>query len=192
MTKENPDTEVAGIRTVKMIPEIIKCPECQTIQVGQILPWEPFDVYLHDCVKCDHLIMESEWDVANTLHLNLKRKWYDMIQSGDKLEEYREIKAYWAARIILVDGKKMSVKWWKEWLEGVSQGFAIVEMLEDYLRSEKMRFIDFDITTFQNGMSKTADRCTVKHLGIKIKEGKPEWGAEEGVKYFCIQLGSII
>ena len=33
------------------------------------------------------------------LHLTLKKKWFDMILSGEKLEEYREIKPYWDARL---------------------------------------------------------------------------------------------
>ena len=33
------------------------------------------------------------------LHLTLKRKWYDMIESGIKREEYREIKPYWEIRL---------------------------------------------------------------------------------------------
>jgi len=36
----------------------------------------------------------------NTLHLTLKKKWFDMILSGEKKEEYREIKNYWAARLL--------------------------------------------------------------------------------------------
>lgn len=32
------------------------------------------------------------------LHLTLKKKWFDMIRSGEKKEEYREIKAYWSNR----------------------------------------------------------------------------------------------
>lgn len=36
----------------------------------------------------------------NTLHLPLKRKWYDMIERGEKLEEYREINAYWLPRLV--------------------------------------------------------------------------------------------
>ena len=34
-----------------------------------------------------------------TLHLNLKRKWFDMIKSGEKMEEYREMKPYWHDRL---------------------------------------------------------------------------------------------
>lgn len=34
-----------------------------------------------------------------TLHLVLKAKWYNMIESGEKFEEYREIKPYWDIRL---------------------------------------------------------------------------------------------
>lgn len=34
-----------------------------------------------------------------TLHLSLKAKWYEMIESGEKKEEYREIKPYWIKRL---------------------------------------------------------------------------------------------
>lgn len=33
------------------------------------------------------------------LHLTLKKKWFDMIASGEKKEEYREIKPYWIKRL---------------------------------------------------------------------------------------------
>lgn len=34
------------------------------------------------------------------LHLTLKKKWFDMIASGEKREEYREIKPYWNGRFV--------------------------------------------------------------------------------------------
>jgi len=34
------------------------------------------------------------------LHLTLKKQWFDMILSGEKKEEYREIKPYWSNRFI--------------------------------------------------------------------------------------------
>lgn len=34
-----------------------------------------------------------------TFHLTLSRKWFDMIASGEKKEEYREISGYWIARM---------------------------------------------------------------------------------------------
>ena len=35
-----------------------------------------------------------------TLHLTLKKKWFDMIASGVKKEEYRELKPYWIKRLV--------------------------------------------------------------------------------------------
>lgn len=40
-------------------------------------------------------------DKLKTLHLVLKRKWYDMIASGEKTEEYRAITPYWCNRFIM-------------------------------------------------------------------------------------------
>jgi hypothetical protein len=34
------------------------------------------------------------------LHLTLKKKWFDMIASGEKKEEYREMKDYWYSRFL--------------------------------------------------------------------------------------------
>ena len=34
------------------------------------------------------------------LHLTLKKKWFEMILSGEKKEEYRETKKYWYQRLI--------------------------------------------------------------------------------------------
>lgn len=33
------------------------------------------------------------------LHLTLTKKWFDMILSGEKKEEYREITKYWKVRL---------------------------------------------------------------------------------------------
>ena len=38
------------------------------------------------------------------LHLTLKRKWFNMILSGEKKEEYRELKPYWMKRILDENG----------------------------------------------------------------------------------------
>lgn len=43
-----------------------------------------------------------------TLHLPLKAKWYEMIESGVKTEDYREIKPYWTKRIGIMDAVKFS------------------------------------------------------------------------------------
>ena len=40
------------------------------------------------------------------LHLTLKKKWFDLILSGEKQEEYREIKPYWKTRLV---GRKYDI-----------------------------------------------------------------------------------
>lgn len=44
------------------------------------------------------------------LHLTLKRRWFDMIASGEKKEEYREIKPYWGKRLTDQIGDKSFYK----------------------------------------------------------------------------------
>lgn len=35
----------------------------------------------------------------NVLTLTVSKQWFDMIVTGEKTEEYREIKPYWVARL---------------------------------------------------------------------------------------------
>jgi len=41
--------------------EIIKCPECNAIQHGKVVHSTPFNSYVHFCVECNYIILESEW-----------------------------------------------------------------------------------------------------------------------------------
>jgi hypothetical protein len=44
-------------------------------------------------------------NVMRVLHLTLKRQWFEMIASGQKREEYREMKPYWHKRLMCANGK---------------------------------------------------------------------------------------
>ena len=107
-----------------------------------------------------------------TLHLNLKRKWFDMILSGEKKEEYREFKKYWIDRLT-IDKSYLQI--------GSSKD-------PNYLINEK----PFSHVIFSNGYSKNRDQFVIELISIEIKEGKPEWGAEKGKKCFVLKLGEII
>lgn len=41
---------------------IIICPECETSQPATVLHTFPYFSYVHTCVKCGYVIMESEWN----------------------------------------------------------------------------------------------------------------------------------
>jgi hypothetical protein len=43
--------------------------------------------------------LPNGYEAVKVLHLTLKKKWFDMIASGEKKEEYREIKQYWFRRL---------------------------------------------------------------------------------------------
>jgi phage FluMu protein Com len=42
--------------------ELIKCPECNTIQEAKVEHSIPWNTYIHHCKWCEYVIMESEWD----------------------------------------------------------------------------------------------------------------------------------
>jgi hypothetical protein len=96
------------------------------------------------------------------LHLTLKKKWFDMVASGEKKEEYREINNYWIRRLN------------KNGMAGDDE------------------FKDFDCVKFRNGYSKNAPTIVCEFEEIEISKGRSEWGAESGKEYFVIKLGSII
>lgn len=107
-----------------------------------------------------------------TLKLVLKRKWFDMIASGEKKEEYREIKSYWGTRLTDLPG-----------------GLYLFSYREGYKR---VPFKHYDTVTFYLGYAKDRPSMTFKIDSISIGEGKPEWGAELGKEYFVIKIGERI
>lgn len=98
-----------------------------------------------------------------TLNLVLKKKWFDMIASGEKTEEYRELKAYWWNRLS-----------------------RVVETEDHYTYRE---IIHYDRVTFHLGYAKNRPSMTFAIKEIVIDEGKEEWGALPGETYFVIKLG---
>lgn len=99
-----------------------------------------------------------------TLTLSLKRKWFEMIRDGVKLEEYREIKPHWKNR------------------------FAF-EPHEENWKNQDVYFYEFDKLVFTMGYPKADDtsrRLEFKNPKIRFGEGRPEWGAEPGKIYFVI------
>ena len=66
------------------------------------------------------------------LHLTLKKKWFDMILSGEKKEEYREMKPYWIARLPASDythvkfrnGYAKNAPWMIIKLTSISDGYG--------------------------------------------------------------------
>jgi len=116
-----------------------------------------------------------------TLHLNLKRQWFDKINSDDKTEEYREIKESIVS--LLFDWKKSGM---------TRKDFTVACRMNPSVVWEYLKGDDNTTITFSNGYAKDRDQFEIEWVDIKTGEGNPEWGAEPGVNYFILTLGDFI
>ena len=117
------------------------------------------------------------------LHLTLKKKWFDMIASGEKKAEYREVKMYWASRLLSGFSKRhlsLSIHHLKCSYR-TNSGETVLDAIKK----------DFDFVLFKNGYSKNSPYVLVEYLGVSIDIGYVNWGAENGKEYFVIKLGKI-
>lgn len=126
-----------------------------------------------------------------TLHLTLKKKWFDMISSGEKTEEYREIKKYWAARMLYKIPFPSSIGGFMSPWRDIIEGDFECRRWKEATGSAPV-FEDFKWVHFTNGYSPNSPFFRLPCVGLEVREGKPEWGAEPGKKYFVIKLGDRI
>lgn len=101
-----------------------------------------------------------------TIHLVLKHKWYDMIESGEKPEEYRDFSEYWTKRLL---GCKHVIA------RPARQSFPM-----------KLPIKKGTTVTFHRGYTKTTMTFEVEYLAYGY--GLPQWGAPKELCYI-IKLG---
>lgn len=123
------------------------------------------------------------------LHLTLQKKWYDMILSGKKTEEYRQIKPYWFKRLVYNYKKAFKYLTGYDWDDGIYLEEGVYSICNE--KSGSIAVHNFGNIVFRNGYSKSAPTITVKCEQVTIGIGKPEWGAPKE-KVFIIKLGKII
>lgn len=106
------------------------------------------------------------------LILPIKKKWLDMIMSGEKDEEYREIKKYWTVRIV-------------RWL-----GFqdSETETVMELLKSQGT--IKAKPVVLQNGYGRNARQVEIL-CTLSVGAGKEEWGAVPGKEYYRFHIQTI-
>lgn len=93
------------------------------------------------------MIKQNAIDEPKVLPLTLKKKWFDMILSGVKKEEYREQKPFWQTRFI----KK------------------------GHWHSQTCK--DFDVIHFTNGYGKNRPQIIIECKGIEVSnKGNSDWG----------------
>ena len=105
------------------------------------------------------------------LTLTIKRKWLEMIRSGKKKEEYREIKSYYTVRF----RRLMTYAPWRE------------EHTLAAIRSATDRG-GIPITVILRGGYSALSPAIQVSGKLVIGEGRPEWGAEPGKEYYIIRI----
>lgn len=118
--------------------------------------------------------------MSNILDLILKHKYYDMIDSGEKTEEYREIKSYWIKRIM-----KCS-KWC---CVNCANGVFYCLIPNRCINTYDFCNISGGFTHVRFHRGYTSTTMTFEIKGISIGQGREEWGAPKDKKVFIIKLG---
>ena len=120
--------------------------------------------------------------LGTVLHLTLSEYWFEMIKSGKKTEEYREIKEYWIKRLV----------------ENIQQ-YNSPNCLNGI--GYETNFKQFSIIEFKHGYAKDAPTVRVECKGIRIGKPKLNWCLsaiefdEENGCYddcFIIDLGRVL
>ena len=127
---------------------------------------------------------------ADTLHLFLKSKWFEMIESGEKTEEYRETKQYWLKRILGVSTPseyRKTKQYWLKRILGVSTPSLPVLNLIARLISKQSKY---ERVCFHRGYTNRTMIFEIKDVSIGI--GKAPWGAPVDKEVIIIKLGSKI
>lgn len=122
------------------------------------------------------------------LTLPIKNRWLEMIQSGEKREEYRDIKKHWAVRVLHFD-EEMEWQVFDEMLSDMREPSRRNSGLDELLHYFGARFRPFSEVCLINGYQKTAARYVTSCRGITIGKGLPEWGAPPDRNVFIVRLG---
>lgn len=99
------------------------------------------------------------------LTLPIKKKWFDMIKSGIKKEEYREIKPYWTKRFI----KRL---------------YGLSIYTDNTIKEAQGTLV------FKNGYQRNAPKIKC-FVNLVQDYGNPDWGAEEGKLYYVLKILSV-
>ena len=126
------------------------------------------------------------------LKLTVKKEWFDLIKSGEKTEEYREIKEYWEFRLI----KEIKFKNFSYWdslkeLKGTTFVPDFSNLTEECIKNS-VRFKEYAHIEFKNGYSQDAPTIIAKCKGISV--GKPTQNGKHlfDKNVFIISIGDII
>lgn len=118
------------------------------------------------------------------LTLPIKKKWFDMIASGEKKEEYREIKEYYEIRFQHLFGAIT------RYPSSIFSERHEYKLLQGNNVPEQMRKDSVQEIIFRNGYSKNSKAIKTR-CRLRIGKGRTEWGAEADKQYYVLEILNI-
>lgn len=121
------------------------------------------------------------------LTLPIKTKWFNMILSGEKKEEYREIKEYYETRFQNLFGAITIHPLYPpdNFLDRSEFELLQGEAVPEEIRKDRVQEI-----IFRNGYSKNSKAIKAR-CKLRIGKGKSEWGAEPDKQYYILEILSV-
>lgn len=112
--------------------------------------------------------------MQDTITLTLHKKWFDMILSGVKTEEYRDIKPYWIRRLL--------GNWHQYHADSV------------FYRGDYLMPFGVNKIRFKNGYGRNAPEFTIEWNGISVDCPNPDWSpiSTHNTFVFILKLGNIL
>lgn len=122
------------------------------------------------------------------LTLSVKKEWFDKIMSGEKKEEYREIKPYWVARFYYDRYGKLSPVLVKELTD-----YIIKHGDTEYFEAKngiEVSFIPYTHVLFINGYGDDKPRVEKEIEWIDIDRPRKGWCPDDflGKEFFVIRF----
>lgn len=98
------------------------------------------------------------------LTLTVSKQWFDKIVSGEKTEEYREIKPYWIARLFQNNSNIVDVRYLASGLAGRT------DLLKKYIDAQRIVLKQYTHVLFINGYRKDSPRIEKEIESINISK----------------------
>lgn len=129
------------------------------------------------------------------LKLVIKQEWFDKIKSGDKTEEYREIKEYYVSRFLELK-EPLSIQG-IDYIKGLFCYYCGLcksryNAVNHLLNHKEVNYREYESVIFYVGYKKNRPTMEIELKKITLGQGVTIWGAEFGVNYFILKLGNII
>ena len=121
------------------------------------------------------------------LILKIKKKWFDMILSGEKKEEYREIKEYYEIRFQNLFG---AITIHPLYPPDNFLDRSEFELLQGEAVPEEIRKDSVQEIIFRNGYSKDSKAIKAR-CRLRTGKGRPEWGAEPDKQYYILEILNV-